>query len=62
MLPNLLCVLYTDKPHNPLVNSGAIMSAALILHMVKSEEFGCDMSSKYELVHSYIKVQNKELY
>ena len=45
-----------DKPHNPLVNSGAIMSAALILQMVKSNEFGCDMASKYELLHSYIKV------
>ena len=48
--------LSLDKPHNPLENSGAIMSAALILQMVKSDEFGCDMSSKYELVHSYIKV------
>ena len=46
----------SDKPHNPLVNSGAIMSAALILQMVKSNEFGCDMASKYELLHSYIKV------
>ena len=45
----------SDKPHNPLVNSGAIMSAALILQMVKSNEFGCDMASKYELLHSYRK-------
>ena len=25
----------TDKPHNPLLNSGAIMSASLLLNLVK---------------------------
>ena len=52
---NEIMLDHQNKPHNPLVNSGAIMSAALILQMVKSNEYGCDMSSKYELVYSYIK-------
>ena len=45
------------KPYNPLVNAGAIMSVALILKLVESNnEYEDDMSSKYELVHDCIKV------
>ena len=45
------------KPYNPLVNAGAIMSVALILKLVESnDEYEDDMSSKYELVHDCIKV------
>eukprot|EP00095_Tigriopus_kingsejongensis_P011529 maker-scaffold33_size549341-snap-gene-1.27 protein:Tk11529 transcript:maker-scaffold33_size549341-snap-gene-1.27-mRNA-1 annotation:"glutaminase kidney mitochondrial-like" len=42
-----------NKPHNPLVNSGAIMSAALILQLVRPDLE--DMASKFEFVHNYIK-------
>ncbi|XP_059081128.1 glutaminase liver isoform, mitochondrial-like isoform X2 [Tigriopus californicus] len=42
-----------NKPHNPLVNSGAIMSAALILELVKPELE--DMAAKFEFVHNYFK-------
>ena len=45
------------KPYNPLVNAGAIMSVALILKLVESnDEYEDDMSSKYEMVHDCIKV------
>ena len=48
---------YIAKPYNPLVNAGAIMSVALILKLVESnDEYEDDMSSKYELVHDCIKV------
>ena len=36
---NFKCVAYkymfADKPHNPLLNSGAIMSASILLNLVK---------------------------
>ena len=37
----------TDKPHNPLLNSGAIMSASILLNLVKPE---MPMSEKFDLV------------
>ena len=39
-----------DKPHNPLLNSGAIMSSALLLNLVKPE---MPMSEKFDLVMQY---------
>ena len=39
-----------DKPHNPLLNSGAIMSSALLLNLVKPE---MPMSEKSDLVMQY---------
>ena len=46
----------SDKPHNPLVNSGAIMSAALLLHLAKPELEG--MANKYDFVFDCFKVSN----
>ena len=48
--------VFTDKPHNPLVNSGAIMSAALLLHLAKPELEG--MANKYDFVFDCFKVSN----
>ena len=42
--------VHTGQPHNPMVNSGAIMSAALLLYMVKPE---MSMSEKFEYVHGF---------
>ena len=42
--------LNSDQPHNPMVNSGAIMSAALLLYMVKPE---MSVSEKFEYVHHF---------
>ena len=39
-----------DKPHNPLLNSGAIMSSALLLNLVKPE---MPMSEKFDLIMQY---------
>ena len=38
------------QPHNPMINSGAIMSAALLLYMVKPE---LSLSEKSEYVHHF---------
>ena len=50
----------TDKPHNPLVNSGAIMSAVLLLSLVRNDLI--DMASKFEFVTDYIRVSFTFLY
>ncbi len=42
----------TDKPHNPLLNSGAIMSAAIMLYLVNPE---MKLSEKFDFVTEYIK-------
>lgn len=42
-----------DQPHNPMVNSGAIMSASILLHMVKKE---MNMAQKYDYVLDFFKV------
>jgi len=39
-----------DKPHNPMVNSGAIMSAALLLHSVDPD---LSLSEKFEFVRNF---------
>merc|ERR1719336_3416276 len=41
---------YKGQPHNPMINSGAIMSAALLLYLVKPE---MSISEKYEYVHEF---------
>jgi len=47
---NEIVLDYNDQPHNPMVNSGAIMSAALLLYMVKPE---MSVSEKFEYVHHF---------
>ena len=42
----------SDKPHNPLINSGAIMSASLLLNLVQPD---LDMSETYDLVMEYFR-------
>jgi len=47
---NNLSLDFNNKPHNPLLNSGAIMSSALLLNLVKPE---MPMSEKFDLVMQY---------
>merc|ERR1711970_53066 len=47
---NEIVLDYNGQPHNPMVNSGAIMSAALLLYMVKPE---MSVSEKFEYVHHF---------
>merc|ERR1719410_2078126 len=47
---NNLCLDYSNKPHNPLLNSGAIMSAGLLLAKLNP---GLPVSSKFDLVMNY---------
>ena len=44
----------SDKPHNPLINSGALVSASLILQMVKPEL--TDMAQKYDYLFQLFEV------
>ena len=48
-MAELRCIIL-DKPHNPLLNSGAIMSSALLLNLVKPD---MPMSEKFDLVMQY---------
>jgi len=47
---NEIALDYNGQPHNPMVNSGAIMSASLLLYMVKPE---LTVSEKFEYVHHF---------
>ena len=44
--------IFADKPHNPMVNSGAIMSASILLHLVRSE---MKIPLKYDYVMEFFK-------
>ena len=41
-----------DKPHNPLLNSGAIMSSAILLNRIKPD---MKMSEKFDYVTDYLR-------
>ena len=43
---------YLDKPHNPLLNSGAIMSSAILLNKIHPE---MKMSEKFDYVTDYLR-------
>ena len=47
-----LLIHITDKPHNPLLNSGAIMSCAILLNLVKPE---MKISEKFDFLMEYLK-------
>ncbi len=50
----LNCVFCADKPHNPMLNSGAIMVAALALSKVRPE---LELPEKFEFMNSYLRVR-----
>ena len=45
--------LFLDRPHNPMLNSGAIMSAAILLNVFRPD---MKSSDKFNFVTDYIKV------
>lgn len=49
---NELSLSSNNKPHNPLLNSGAIMSCAMLLSLVKPE---MKISEKFDFVMEYLK-------
>ena len=50
----------SDKPFNPLINSGALLSSALLLQLVKPELD--DLARKYEYVMEIFEVSVNILY
>ena len=44
--------IFLDQPHNPMVNSGAIMSAAILLHLVRKE---MNIAKKFDFVFDFFK-------
>ena len=44
--------VFLDQPHNPMVNSGAIMSAAILLHLVRKE---MNIAKKFDFVFDFFK-------
>lgn len=51
---NDIALDYHGKPHNPLLNSGGLLSIALIMKEVKCE-FGQDIAAKYDFIFTFIK-------
>ena len=49
---NEIVMDYNGQPHNPMINSGAIMSAALLLYLVKPE---MSISEKYEMLEKFFR-------
>ena len=45
-------LVFLDQPHNPMVNSGAIMSAAILLNLVKKE---LNIAKKFDFVLDFFK-------
>jgi hypothetical protein len=52
----ILFFICLDKPFNPLVTSGGILSASLLLQLVKPEMD--DLARKYEYVQNIFEVKN----
>lgn len=50
---NELSLDFNNKPHNPLLNSGAIMSCAILLNLVKPE---MKISEKFDFLMDYLKI------
>ena len=48
---NEIVMDHNNQPHNPMINSGAIMSSALLLYMVQPE---MSISDKFEMVQNYL--------
>ena len=50
-----ICLDHHGKPHNPLLNSGGILSVAMVLQSgAKKSDF--DLASNYEMLYQFIKV------
>ena len=49
---NEIVMDHNGQPHNPMINSGAIMSAALLLYLVRPE---MSISEKYEMVEKFFR-------
>ncbi len=50
---DVIVLASADQPHNPMVNSGAIMSASILLYLLKPE---MNVAQKYDYVFDFFKV------
>lgn len=49
----LLLLLFLEKPHNPMINAGAIMTCSLLKTLVKPE---MTLAEKFDYTLAYFKV------
>lgn len=49
----LLLLLFSEKPHNPMINAGAIMTCSLLKTLVKPE---MTLAEKFDYTLAYFKV------
>ena len=47
-------IISTEKPHNPMVNSGSIVINSLLQNLMKPEMSGAE---KFDYINDYIKVR-----
>ena len=50
---NLMMISISEKPHNPMINAGAILMCALLKTLVKPE---MTLAEKFDFVMEYFKV------
>jgi len=50
---NCFTFLYAEKPHNPMVNAGAIIVCSLLKSLVRPE---MTLAEKFDYTHHYFKV------
>ena len=50
-----ICLDHHGKPHNPLLNSGGILSVAMVLQS-NAKKSNFDLASNYDLLYQFIKV------
>ncbi len=53
LLDNYLNLIFSVKPHNPMVNAGSIIINSLLQTLMKPEMSGAE---KFDEINSYIKV------
>ena len=54
---NLISLVALEKPHNPLINAGALITTSFLLTLMRRE---MAISEKFEFVKDFIKVKTNK--